>query len=251
MMSLDKRHLIIFQPLHCLVFWTLHSLAHGTDILSYYMHILPNYIRISQAMAMPPRTYLTLEVFKIDNVMVYHHRHGCICIHETEQEYAGWSNNVHSCPQAFLGPDYLPRQAKDAKRKLQSPHYGEKKIGIGTCMSYSTKNSMPSWRALQITATVEWTMAPRSTTFSKASSVLNWKQQSMLSRPNQRSMEQILMQPYLGQMVIKNGASMQSVLIATTGIQQVKPKLVGFTGKIEYKKYPKAVWNSMTNEQQM
>ena len=33
--------------------------------------------------------------------------------------------------------------------------------------------------------------------------------------------------------------------------QPVRPKVVAFTGKIECKKYPKTVWNSMTKEQQM
>ena len=31
----------------------------------------------------------------------------------------------------------------------------------------------------------------------------------------------------------------------------MKPKVAAFTGKVECKKYPKAVWNYMTKEQQM
>ena len=44
---------------------------------------------------------------------------------------------------------------------------------------------------------------------------------------------------------------MQSVHIAKNRSQPVKHKVVAFMGKIECKKYPKAVWNSMMNEQKM
>ena len=50
---------------------------------------------------------------------------------------------------------------------------------------------------------------------------------------------------YLGQMVMKKGLVMQSVLIASTRCQPVRPKVAAV------KKYPKAAWNSMTREQQM
>ena len=40
--------------------------------------------------------------------------------------------------------------------------------GIVTSLLHFIKNSMPSLKALQIMAIVEWTMAQRSTTFSKA-----------------------------------------------------------------------------------
>ena len=68
------------------------------------------------------------------------------------------------------------------------------KGGIGTSMLHSTKNSISSWRALQIMATVEWTMASKSTTLSNASRVVSWKQWTMLFGLNQKSMEWILMQ---------------------------------------------------------
>ena len=56
---------------------------------------------------------------------------------------------------------------------------------------------------------------------------------------------------YLGQMVTRKGLIMQSVQIATTKSQTVRHKVLAFMGKVECKKYPKAVWNSMTREQQM
>ena len=43
----------------------------------------------------------------------------------------------------------------------------------------------------------------------------------------------------------------QSAQIAKTGSQLVRSKVVVFTGKVKCKKYTKAVWNSMTKEQQM
>ena len=56
---------------------------------------------------------------------------------------------------------------------------------------------------------------------------------------------------YLGQMVTKKNLFVQSVHIAKTGSQPVRPKVMAFMGKIECKKYPKAVWNSITKVQQM
>ena len=44
---------------------------------------------------------------------------------------------------------------------------------------------------------------------------------------------------------------MQSLCIAKTGSQPIRPKVAAFMGKIECKKYTKAVWNSMSKEQQM
>ena len=55
---------------------------------------------------------------------------------------------------------------------------------------------------------------------------------------------------YLGQMVTKKGPSIQSVHIVKTGSQPMRSKVMAFSGKVEFKKYPKAVWNSMTKEQQ-
>ena len=49
---------------------------------------------------------------------------------------------------------------------------------------------------------------------------------------------------YLGPMVTKKDNTMHK-----TGSQPAKPKVAVFTGKIGYKKYPKAVLNSMSREQ--
>ena len=56
---------------------------------------------------------------------------------------------------------------------------------------------------------------------------------------------------YLSQTVTKEACNMQSLHIAKTRGQQGKPRVAVFMGKIELKKYPKAVWNSMSKEQYM
>ena len=56
---------------------------------------------------------------------------------------------------------------------------------------------------------------------------------------------------YLGQTVMKKSLILQSVHIAMTESQPVRPKVAPIMGKISCKKYPKDVWNSMTEEQQM
>ena len=56
---------------------------------------------------------------------------------------------------------------------------------------------------------------------------------------------------YLGQIITKKGLTMQSVYIAKTRSQSVRPKVAAFMWNIKCKKYPMAVWNSMTKEQQM
>ena len=67
---------------------------------------------------------------------------------------------------------------------------------------------------------------------------------------NQRSMAKILMS-YFVHMVRKKSYTKQSIRTAKTRHQPVMPKVVTYVGKIECKKYSKAVWNSMFSEQQM
>ena len=74
----------------------------------------------------------------------------------------------------------------------------------------------------------------------------------MLSGPSQRSMAWILLQLCLTLAKrCQSRATQQSVHIAKTKGQPPKLKVVAFIGKIECKKYPKAVWNSISREQQM
>ena len=56
---------------------------------------------------------------------------------------------------------------------------------------------------------------------------------------------------YLDHMVMKKSYTMLSIHIAKTRSQSSKPKVATFMEKIELKKYSKAVWNSMSSEQQM
>ena len=69
-----------------------------------------------------------------------------------------------------------------------------RKDGIGTGMLHFTRNSKLKWRPLQIMTKGELKMAPRCNTFYKESRVLSWRQQSILSEPNQGSIAWILMQ---------------------------------------------------------
>ena len=56
---------------------------------------------------------------------------------------------------------------------------------------------------------------------------------------------------YVDHIVTKRGYTIQSIHIDKTTSQPVKIKVVTFMEKIECKKYPKAMWKSMSREQQM
>ena len=56
---------------------------------------------------------------------------------------------------------------------------------------------------------------------------------------------------YVGQKVMKKGSIMQSIHIAQTRSQPVMPKVAALMGKVDCKKCPKAIWNSVMKEQQM
>ena len=59
----------------------------------------------------------------------------------------------------------MASKATDAEGKLQKPYCdGERKMWDWDKYVLSTKDSMPSWRALQTMATVEWIIALRPTT---------------------------------------------------------------------------------------
>ena len=74
--------------------------------------------------------------------------------------------DIHKC---FLSKDHVARKVTETAGKLQTPIMMVRRCcGIGTSMSPSTKKSMHSFRALQIMATVQWTMAPKSATYFKA-----------------------------------------------------------------------------------
>ena len=60
----------------------------------------------------------------------------------------------------------------------------------------------------------------------------------MLSKPNHRIMTIILM-PWCLLLV-----ELHSICVAMMRSQLSKPELMLFSGKIEYKNYPKTVWNS-------
>ena len=108
-----------------------------------------------------------------------------------------------------------------------------RKEGIGTTMLHSIKNNTLYWRAFLII-------------------VLNWKQGSMLAGPKKTAWQDFdVTVSYLHWMVMKKCYNIQSLCIAKTGSQSAKPNVVAFMGKLECKKYLKAVWNSVYKEQQM
>ena len=57
-----------------------------------------------------------------------------------------------------------------------------------------------------------------------------------------------VMMSYMSKMVMKKGYNMQSLYFAKTGCKHAKPKV---TRKIECRNYPIAVWNSISQQQQM
>ena len=152
------------------------------------------------------RAYLDhqCDTFNIDNALVYQilsnifmdmdayvyvkQKKGCRMIKQCSLKFT--SNFL----ALIMWPDRLQKQKKSYKTTTTMVR---KKSGIGTSMLHFTKNSMPSWTGLQIIATVAWTVAPKFATFSKASTALSWRLQSMLFGPNQKSMAQILMLPCL------------------------------------------------------
>ena len=113
-------------------------------------------------------------------------------------------------------------------------------------MLHSTRNNMPSWRDLQNMAIVAWSMTPKVHHFlqgikgSELEAVVNvvWAKQEKYGTDYDAIIS------YLGQKVMKK--SVQSIHSGGTRGQPVKPKVATFMGKIKCKKYPKAVWNSMT-----
>ena len=140
------------------------------------------------------------------------HGHGCTCLPITEKRDVGWLSIFFNVHKHFLGPDHVARQATEAERKLQTSHYdGEKKGWDWDMFVTLHKNNMPSWRALQIMATVKWTMAPTFATFSKAGPTRKYGIYFNATLT------------YLWQMVTKKGSIMQSIHIAKMGSHPAKP----------------------------
>ena len=71
------------------------------------------------------------------------------------------------------------------------------------------------------------------------------------AQPKKYGMDFNVTVSYLGRMVRKKNLMMQSVHITKTRSQPVMPKVAAFIRKVECKKYPKAVWNSMIKKQHM
>ena len=154
----------------------------------------------------------------------------------------------------FLCPDHVSRQAAEAEGKLQNSHYdGERKewdwdkYVIIHKEQHAIMESLLDYGCSGMdngTKVRHFLQGIKSPELDAAVNVV-WVQPEKYGTDFDATMS------YLGQMVTKNGLTKQSVCIAKMGSQPVKPKVVAFTGKVECKKYPKAIWNSMTREQQM
>ena len=85
-------------------------------------------------------------------------------------------------------------------------------------------------------------MALKSTIFSKDSRVLSWSHQCC----------PVLWYSCVLSWLDGHEEVLQNAICPYCQDQKSsKPEAAAFTGKLEYKKYPKAVWNSMSKEQQM
>ena len=154
----------------------------------------------------------------------------------------------------FLGPDHVTRQATDEERKLQTSHYDSERKGWAwdkyIALHKEQHAIMESlidygYSGMDIGTKVHhFLQGIKSTDLETVVSVV-WAQ------PEKYGIDFYTMVSYQGQMITKKGTSMQSIHISKARSCPVKPKVVAFIGKIECKKYPMAVWNTMTKEQQI
>ena len=152
------------------------------------------------------RAYLEPQCnkFKINNALMYHilskmsmDMDTYIYMKQKKETQYGQQFSSTSI-RNFSALTMWPSRSQKQKESCKTPTMMvREKHGTVTSMSHSIKNSMPTWRVLQIMVKVTWTMAPKPASFSKASRLLSWRQQSMLSDPNLKSMEWTLMQPCL------------------------------------------------------
>ena len=103
------------------------------------------------------------DKFKIDNAMVYQilskvftDKVTYVYVKERKAMQDGWAVSIFST--LTMWPGRLQKQKECCKTPTMM---AREKCGTETSMLSSTKTSMPSWRALQIMATVVWTMTQK------------------------------------------------------------------------------------------
>ena len=126
------------------------------------------------------------------------HGHGHICLCETEEEYKEWLRWVPPHPQVFLSP-WLCDQAVHRYRKETALFWlwwWEERVGWGqvcctlqeaACIHREPYRLWLHWNG-------QW---QKTATSLKALRALSWRQWLMLSGPNQKNMEHILMKLHL------------------------------------------------------
>ena len=154
----------------------------------------------------------------------------------------------------FLCPDPVARQATDAEGKLQISHDdGERNSWDWDKCVVLHKEQHAIIESLTDYGYSGLDNGPKVCHFLQGikSPELEAAVNVVCAKPGKYGMDFDAVVSYLGQMVTKKGVVMQSVPIATTRSQPVRPKVMTFMGKEECKKYPKVVWASMTREQQL
>ena len=132
------------------------------------------------------RVYLDhqCDAFKINNALVYQILWKMITntdayVYMKQRNRTQYDQAVFiDIHKQFFRPGHVARQATETERKLQTSHYDSKRKGWDWD-KYVTihKEQHAIMESHKIMATVEWTMAPKFATFSKASKVLSWRLQ--------------------------------------------------------------------------
>ena len=159
--------------------------------------------------------------------------------------------NVH---KQFLSPGHVAMQATEAEEKLQNSYYDGERKGwnwaeyvVPHKEQHTIMESLTDYGCSGMdngTKVCHFLQGIKSSEFEAVVNVV-WAQ------PEKYGSDFDKIVSYLGQMVTKKGTSMQSFCIAKIGSQLARHKVVAFTGKVECKKYSKAVWNSINKELQM
>ena len=140
------------------------------------------------------------DTFKLDNALVYHNllkifidTDACMYMTHRKSKYNGWAA-FFDINKQFLCIDCVARQAPEAEQKLQNSHYNGEKKGHGWDIYVALHKEQ---HIIMERIAVLLMIVLRSAKFCKELILLSWRQQSILSGPNKRSMTKILMPPCL------------------------------------------------------
>ena len=208
------------------------------------------------------RAYLSYQVdtFKIDNALVYQILSKVSTDMDTYvyvkqrkgiQDGQAVFFNIH---KHFLGPEHVARQAAEAEEKLQNSccdgerkKWDWEKYVVLHKEKHAIMESLTDYGYSGMGNGTKVCHFLHSIKSSKLDAAVN----VVWAHPDKYGTDFDATLSYLGQMVTKKGLTMQSVHIAKSRSQPVRPKVGAFMGKIECKKYLKTVWNSTMKEQQM